>query len=233
MTMRRSTGVVVRLGAVAFAALVLLSEETLGAHGSPARTRCLPAPAQQPVPPPNRTNRETKAITNFERYLRERYDTSVQDIYEIGAIADEQFDVRFSVVHAYEPCRAVGHEKEAMAMRIDLRTRHGAEQFGHGWLDFHELALLATALPGMPSMETVPVNGATDRYIQVTFPRGGVVLGFHLVAGTAEQRRLFIRVGGADAVTAFLESERFSELEALVTAANQKVQELSKRGHHH
>src|SRR5688572_22657905 len=90
------------------------------------------------APAQGRGGRATVTSTHFERYLRERQATLVQTRRVVGELIDEQGRAAFVIAHAYEPGRAVGHEAEAFALQVDLRTPSDAEQVSSGCLDPYE-----------------------------------------------------------------------------------------------
>jgi hypothetical protein len=178
-----------------------------------------------------------KDITHFEFIVAQKHGVWLQEVYEIGAIAEGQSELRLAVVRAYEPGAATAHVTEATALRVDLKIGGEAEHSGRAWLDAQEVTQLVGRMSGMTTGSHAPpmFPGDTgDRHIQVVYPRGGFTLELQMSAGTPRQRQVFVRVGrGGGGVTAYLKAERFAEFEALVTSASQVINDVQdKRGHH-
>lgn len=186
----------------------------------------------EPVPFMKNSDQRGKAITNFEFYVGERFGVWLQEVYEIGIISEDQSELKFAVVRAYEPGKAVAHVTEATALRIDLRTGPGPEQSSRGWLDSQEVAQLVQALTGIPAMHSSAIVAASNRSTEVAFPRGRVAIGLRNIPGDAREQRLFVRVGN-EGVAALLKPDRFAELQVLVNSANRIILEVQdKHGHH-
>lgn len=221
---------------LAFSALVLLSYEAFG-HGplpaskAPASAGKVPT-LVEPVPQMKSPEQHGRVITNFEFYVGERFGVWLQEVYEIGIISEDQTELRFAVVRAYEPGKAIAHVTEATALRVDVRTGSGPERSSRGWLDSHEVAQLVQALQGIPAMHTAEIVATSNRSTEVAFPRGRVTFGLRNIPGDARDQRLFVRVGNVD-TAALLKADRFAELQALVNFANRTILEVQdKRGHH-
>ena len=221
---------------LACSALVLLSCEAVG-HGplpaskAPAAGGKVPT-LVEPVPLMKTSEQHGKVITNFEFYVGERFGVWHQEIYEIGIISEDQTELRFAVVRAYEPGKTIAHVTKTTALRVELRTGSGPERLSRGWLDAHEVAQLVQALPGIPAMHTAEIVAASNRSTEVAFPRGRIAIGLRNIPGDARDQRLFVRVGNEDAA-ALLKPDRFAELQALVNFANRTILEVQdKRGHH-
>ncbi len=189
----------------------------------------------EPIPPPSLPVDYNQPTTHFEFVVRDKHGVWLQEIYDIGAIADEQNEVRLAVVRAYEPGKPNAHITEATALRIDVRARskHGAE--ARGWLDSYEVSQLVAALPGLGETQVPPpVPGSNGpREIHVAYPRGSVAFGVNLASGNPGDKRLFVRVGRGGQMTARFKADRFAELQALVKSADQVIRDVQdKFGHH-
>jgi hypothetical protein len=190
----------------------------------------------EPVPAVKDARYRAKDVTHFEFIVGEKYGVWLQEVYEIGAIAEGQYELRLAVVRAFEPGSATAHITEATALRIDLKIGGDAERSSRGWLDAREVTQLVGRMPGMATESHAPpmVPGDQgDRQVQVVYPRGGLTLGLQATPREPSERRLLVRVGRGNGVTAYLKPERFSELEALVNSAHQVIKDVQdKRGHH-
>jgi hypothetical protein len=212
-----------------------------GAHdprppGTPAAAVSRTPTLLEPVPPVKDSRYRAKDVTHFEFIVGEKYGVWLQEIYEIGTIAEGQYELRLAVVRAFEPGAATAHVTEATALRIDLRVGGDGERSSRGWLDAQEVTQLVGRMPSMTTESQAPpmFPGDTgDHQIQVVYPRGGLTLGLQMPRRDASQRRVIVRVGRGGGVTAYLEPERFSELQALVNSAHEVIKDVQdKRGHH-
>jgi hypothetical protein len=191
----------------------------------------------EPVPVIKDSSYPAKDVTHFEFIVGEKYGAWLQEVYEVGTIAEGQYELRLAVVRAYEPGAAIAHLTEATALRIDLKIAGEAERVSRGWLDAQEVTQLVGRMPGMATESGAPPmvpDDIGDRQIQVVYPRGGLALGLQMSTRDPSQGRVVVRVGrGTDGVTAYLKPERFSELEVLVNSAYQVIKDVQdKRGHH-
>jgi hypothetical protein len=216
-------------------ALSISAHDPLPSTKKPAAVKRVPTRVE-PVPAPISSFERDQATTNFEFIVKKKHGIWLQEIYEIGAISDEQNEIRFAVVRAYEPGKPNAHVTEATALRIDVRTyQKSIERAAHGWLDSHEVAQLSVAIPGVSDTQAPPLapGNKVTREIQLTYPRGGVALGLNNAVESAAGPRLFVRAGRDNQVTASLKPERVKELEKLVNAANQVIKDVQDKAGHH
>jgi len=190
----------------------------------------------EPVPALKDALYQPKDVTHFEFIVGGKFGVWLQEVYEIGAIAEGQYELRLAVVRAYEPGAATAHITEATALRVDLRVAGDSARSSRGWLDALEVTQLVDRMPGMTTQSQAPPmfpGDKSDRQVQVVYPRGGLTLGLQTSAREPGRRQVVVRVGRGGGMTAYLESERFSELQALVNSAHEVIKDVQdKRGHH-
>jgi hypothetical protein len=191
----------------------------------------------EPVPALKDSLYQARDVTHFEFIVGAKHGVWLQEVYEIGAITEGQYELRLAVVRAYEPGAATAHITEATALRVDLTIAGEAARSSRGWLDAQEVTQLVERMPGMTSASQAPPmfpGDRGDRQVQVVYPRGGVTMGLRTSPREPSQRRLMVQVGrGRGGVTAHLQPERFSEMQALVNSAHDMIKDVQdKRGHH-
>jgi hypothetical protein len=191
----------------------------------------------EPVPALKDSLHRARDVTQFEFIVGEKHGVWLQEVYEVGAITEGRYELRLAVVRAYEPGAATAHITEATALRVDLKVGGEGARSSRGWLDAQEVAQLVGRMPGMTTASQAPPmfpGDSGDRHVQVVYPRGGLTLGLQTSPRGPSGGRVVVRVGrGEGGVTAYLEPERFSEVQGLVNSANQLIRDVQdRRGHH-
>lgn len=179
----------------------------------------LPALGQQT--PPAREEPTTK----FERFLLAKGTVRVREFYDIGTLRSSYGAAKFEVMRAYTP----GRTDYVLALRAEVEESGRLKREAIGVLDEEEVMSLVAALPQMARMRETLSRGQQAQNTEVDFRGGSLQVGFFVSMRGGSRENLYVKAGSIGATTVFFDVSDFPKLEALVSQAATKIQQLKGR----